>query len=688
MIRLKSALTRFSLLGLLLLLSLASQAQLFGASKTKAEVFVNQKEVVPASQVQGVFRLTMDDHWHTYWKNPGDVGLPTKAEWELPANWKVSEFEWPTPEYIETAGLGNYAYEDEVLLPFVIDVPAEAKIGSEVELKVHLSWLECKESCVPGETDLSLKLTLAETAGPTQEADLFEQAKSKIPGKMDGLKATKAGQEIKLSIPKELQAAEIRFFPDSKGQILAAAPQIVEAEGERRLVLQADPESAEPAGKLSGVLTDGTLSYQIEAALATEPLVQPAASLATILWTAGAAFLGGLVLNLMPCVFPVLSLKVLGIVEQSNSEGRPAWHHGAVFTFGVLVSFWVMSGILLIVRAAGQGVGWGYHLQNPIMIGGLAILFLLIGLNLFGVFEVGENLTQLSGVAEKKEGFGHSFWSGVLTTLAATPCTAPFMGTAVGFALNQPAWVAFMIFSTLALGVAAPYMILTLFPALLEKLPRPGAWMITFKQILAFPMMLAVVWLTWVFGSQMGTDRMALFMVALLGVSFASWVYGKWGMSFEPKEQKLGKFFAALSLAAALFTAYTASQPPLGEDLWLDYSPELVAQLKAEGKPFFLDFTADWCTSCKANELVALSRSEVLDKFKELNVTLVKGDWTKKDPVITSALAEYQRAGVPLYVLHPGQGREPQVLPEVLVPSTVLDALKSVEGSNPSGDQK
>ncbi|MFA7482158.1 MAG: thioredoxin family protein, partial [Vulcanimicrobiota bacterium] len=448
------------------------------------------------------------------------------------------------------------------------------------------------------------------------------------------------------------------------------------------LIVKASPDSQAPLEKLSGVLSVEGRGVQFEAsiAVAAAPPAEPA-GVGTVLFTLAAAFVGGLVLNLMPCVFPVLSLKVLGIVEQSRSEGRAAWHHGIVFGVGVLVSFWVMSGLLLAVRAAGQEVGWGYHLQNPVMIGFLAILFLLIGLNLFGVFEVGENLTQLSGVADQKKGFAGSFWSGVLTTLAATPCTAPFMGGAVGFALSQPAWVALLIFSALALGVAAPYMTLTLFPALLEKLPAPGAWMVTFKQILAFPMLLAMVWLVWVFGSQTGNDRMALLLIALLGVSFASWLFGKWGCSFEPRVKIKGNVAAGLVMVLSLYTAYTASQEPLGKELWQPYSPELVARLKSEGKPFFLDFTADWCTSCKANEFVALTDKEVLQKFQDLEVVMVKGDWTKKDPVITNALAEFQRAGVPLYVLYPGQDAEPLVLPEILFPGTVLEALEKVNST-------
>ena len=656
-----------------------AQAQFFGDPNTTASVLLANTEAQPGQEVRGAFRLVMSEHWHTYWKNPGDVGLPTEASWTLPEGFAVGDFQWPAPKFIETTGLVSYAYEDEVLLPFTLQIPQNAQPGQSYPLKVKLTWLECKESCVPGEATLELTLKVANETVSSPEATIVTEAFEKLPAPTDEVRAYQVGDKYQLVLPSGLNKDKTRFFPDTAEQINDLAPQVFDQTAEDSLMLTPDPEAKGAPKALSGILTDGEKSFLFEAPLAAAPVKAEPADIQTVLVTAAAAFLGGIVLNLMPCVFPVLSLKVLGIVEQSNSEGRPAWHHGAVFTVGVLVSFWVMSGILLVVRAAGQGVGWGYHLQNPVMIGGLAVLFLLIGLNLFGVFEVGENLTQLSGVADKKEGFAHSFWSGVLTTLAATPCTAPFMGSAVGFALSQPNWVALSIFSALALGVAAPYMTLTLFPALLQKLPKPGAWMVTFKQILAFPMLVAVVWLVWVFGGQVGTDRMALLLLGLLGVGFASWIYGKWGCSFDPTHKRLGVVFAGLALILSLYTGYQASQEPHGEDRWLAYTPELVEQLKADGKPFFLDFTANWCTSCKANELVALSSSQVQDKFKDLDVTLVKADWTKKDEVITRALAGYGRAGVPLYVLYPGQGKDPEILPEVLIPGTVLDALDSVE---------
>lgn len=664
---------------LALLLGSGGSAQLFDDPHTQAELLLSRTAVSPGSELQVAFRLTMDEHWHTYWRYAGEVGLPTEAEWDLPPGWEASALAWPVPAFLDTGGGVSYAYEGEVLLPVTLRVPDNAKPGEEVELKVHLSWLECEVMCVPGEAELVQVVSIAEQELPSAESSTVEQAFQAIPPIDNSIRVSRRAGEFVIALPPEYALEGVRFFPDSAGQIAEKAPQVLDGSN---LIVKASPDSQTPLEKLSGVLSVEGRGVQFEASISVvaAPPAEPA-GVGTVLFTLAAAFVGGLVLNLMPCVFPVLSLKVLGIVEQSRSEGRAAWHHGIVFGVGVLVSFWVMSGLLLAVRAAGQEVGWGYHLQNPVMIGFLAILFLLIGLNLFGVFEVGENLTQLSGVADQKKGFAGSFWSGVLTTLAATPCTAPFMGGAVGFALSQPAWVALLIFSALALGVAAPYMTLTLFPALLEKLPAPGAWMVTFKQILAFPMLLAMVWLVWVFGSQTGNDRMALLLIALLGVSFASWLYGKWGCSFEPRVKIKGNVAAGLVMVLSLYTAYTASQEPLGKELWQPYSPELVARLKSEGKPFFLDFTADWCTSCKANEFVALTDKEVLQKFQDLEVVMVKGDWTKKDPVITNALAEFQRAGVPLYVLYPGQDAEPLVLPEILFPGTVLEALEKVNST-------
>lgn len=664
------------------------RAQMFGDPHTKVQVMVEKSVLGPGEPIRGVFLMKMDDGWHTYWKNAGDVGLPTEANWKLPDGWTAEPLMWPAPEYLDTSGLISYAYEHQVSLPFVLNPPSTPLPQGQQTIHVTLSWLECQQACIPGEAELDFSVEVGASATDGPDAAAVREAFDALPTSRKDILASRDGTTLNLHIPADLGLPEstYRFFPDTAEMIKASAPQdlITDESGARTLKLQTDPSAETKAEELSGLLvaSDGKLrhAYAVKAKIrANAPIPPKQASAGTVLFTLGLAFLGGMVLNLMPCVFPVLSLKVLGIVEQSREEGRKAWHHGAVFTLGVLVSFWALSGLLLIVRAAGEEVGWGYHLQNPTMIAFLAALFLLIGLNLFGVFEVGENLTQLSNVAEKKHGFSHSFWSGVLTTLAATPCTAPFMGGAVGFALSQSAAVALLVFTALALGVAAPYMTLTLFPRLLDKLPRPGAWMVTFKQILAFPMLLAVVWLVWVFGGQVGSDRMAMLLLALVVLSFASWIYGRWGTSYVDKTRRMGVLGGLLVTIAAISLGYQASREDPSAELWQPYSPALVEQLVSEGKPVFLDFTADWCTSCKANELVTLSRGDVTDAFLERGVTLVKGDWTKKDPVITAALAQYGRAGVPLYVLYPGEGKEPMVLPEVLLPGTVLDALKEVK---------
>lgn len=677
-----------ALLFFLAVLPAMAQPPFGGESHTKASVLLEKTSVAPGQPVRGAVRLVMDDGWHTYWKNAGDVGLPTEVTWTLPTGWKAGALLWPAPEYLDTSGLISYAYEKEVLLPFELKAEKDQSSPGPKEVVAKISWLECQEACIPGEAEVEFGFTVGpEAASP--DAETVREAFARLPKSRTDITAGKQDQELVLYLPSGLAKPddEVRFFPEQAMQIEAAAPQqlVKDADGETVLKLKPDPTADKPAQELSGLLVVGQgetrQAFEFKAKIGEGRPVKaaPPADAGKVLFTVLLAFLGGIVLNLMPCVFPVLSLKVLGIVEQSRQEGSKAWHHGVVFTLGVLVSFWALSGMLLVVRAAGQEVGWGYHLQNPVMIGSLAVLFLLIGLNLFGVFEVGENLTQLANVADKKHGFAHSFWSGVLTTLAATPCTAPFMGSAVGFALSASTPVALLVFTALGLGVAAPYMTLTLFPALLKKLPRPGAWMVTFKQILAFPMLVAVVWLVWVFGSQVGSDRMALLLLSLVGVGFAAWVYGKWGNSWEEKPRRLGTVGAALALLLASSVGYQAARQDATADKWQAYSPELVDSLVAEGKPVFLDFTADWCTSCKANELLALSRPEVGKKFDKLGVALVKGDWTKKDPVITAALAKHGRAGVPLYVLYPGDGKEPVVLPEVLLPGTVLDALEQVK---------
>jgi thiol:disulfide interchange protein DsbD len=406
----------------------------------------------------------------------------------------------------------------------------------------------------------------------------------------------------------------------------------------------------------------------------------------------GFAFVGGLLLNLMPCVLPVLSLKVLGFVSHGRASARSAWHHGLAFTVGVLVFFWLLAGTLLALRAGGEQIGWGFQLQSPGFVVFLAGLFLLLSLNLFGVFEVGSSLTTLGGVGRSGAGLGYSFWSGALATLVATPCTAPFMGSALGYALAQPAWAALLVFTALGLGMAAPYLLLSRFTGLARFVPKPGPWMETFKQLMGFILMGTVVALAWLLGRQVGADGMAWLLGGLLLVGLGAWTYGRsTSPGAEPRRRLLGSAVAAIlvvaGLALALDEAQATPAPDRTEasagDPWEPFSSQRLAALRAAGTPVFLDFTADWCLTCQVNEQVAFGSGAVFERFRRAGVVAMRADWTRQDAAITRALAGFGRQGVPLYVLYgPDAGRSPRILPEIINEGLVLKALEQELGSS------
>jgi thiol:disulfide interchange protein DsbD len=396
------------------------------------------------------------------------------------------------------------------------------------------------------------------------------------------------------------------------------------------------------------------------------------------------SFLGGLILNLMPCVLPVLSLKVLSLVNEAGDRSR-AWRHGLAFTAGVLVLFWALSGSLLALRAAGHQAGWGFQLQSPGFVVFLVFLFFAIGLNLFGVFEVGTALTTAGGLADRKTGLAASFWGGALATIVATPCTAPFMGSALGFALGQPAWVAILVFTMLGLGMATPYMLLTQFPALMRFVPKPGAWMESFKQFMGFLIMGTVVFLLWLFGRQVGVNGMGLLLAGLVVAGIGAWVYGKGSAPGATPRARLVAVAAAVALTVLgvligltpVQAAPDVAQSSAGNSVpgieWERYSTARVEELRASRTPVFIDFTADWCLTCQVNERVAFT-AEVKERFESADVVMLKGDWTLRDDEITRALASYGRQGVPVYVLYGPDGQH-RLLPELLSPGIVLSAL-------------
>ncbi len=702
----------------LLLASVPALAAPVKTDHVESELVSEVDAIQPGKPFWVALKLKLDEHWHTYWKYPGDSGMPTAIEWKLPAGFKAGEIQWEHPIRIEVAGLAGYGYEGEVYHLVQITPPATLKPGESVTLSAKGKWLVCKESCIPGSADLTLTLPVKEAVVPSALAQAFSNARAKWPlaNSEWKIRATKSGAKYALLLTPPAGTTDLsslNFFPDKELTIEDGEPQKLQRV-KAGFLLEVVPSKVAPTAPtaLTGVLVtnDGWRGAGSEKALAVNVQLEPATAFGDgltvvagatkapakplgfqlLLVALGSAFLGGLILNLMPCVLPVLSIKVLGFVEQAKDGHSKPWQHGLVFTAGVLASFWALAGALLALRAGGSQLGWGFQLQEPTFVTALAAILFLFGLVLFGVFEVGTSLMSVGSGAMQKSGFGGSFFSGVLATVVATPCTAPFMGSALGVALAQPAWVALIIFTSLALGMAAPYVVLSASPAMLKFVPRPGAWMEAFKQFMGFLMMGSVVWLLWVLGQQVGVDGVAVALLAFILMAIGGWVLGRWAtFTSSNRTRRIAQVFAFIFIfggigwsvnAARTLPPVSANEKKVSNDKdaiqWEPFSPQRIAELRAAGKPVFVDFTAAWCLSCKANERVAIDVAEVKAEIKKRGIVMMKADWTNRDETITKALAEFDRSGVPLYVFYAGKA-EPKVLPEVLTTGIVLDALKT-----------
>ncbi len=688
------------------LLSLAAHAQTPfrnapPPSPVKAELVAASTAAVPGQPLELGVRLLHDPHWHSYWQVPGDSGLPTKIEWKLPAGWTAGEIQWPHPGRMPTGPLVNFGYEGELLLPSTIQVPASASIGSTVSIEARVEWLMCEKVCIPGEADLKLALPVAAAAQPSSSAPLFTKARSLMPQALTGASAKAAIEDrrirLDLGLPADKPARSLEFFPLEEARIEAAAAQVLKQEnGVAALYLTAAQPVAQDFARLRGVLVadggpaKGGWTGVVEAPLAAGSVAIVAApatasaggtSSISLLAALGMAFLGGLILNLMPCVFPVLSLKLLHLAEHRRATG-PLAPHGLAFTAGVMLTFLILAGALIALQATGAALGWGFQLQTPWVVGGLALLFFTIGLNLLGVFEFTLGTAAANSKAARQldgHGVRGSFGTGVLAVVVASPCTAPFMGAALGYAITQSAPVALAVFGALGLGMSAPWLLLTLVPGWVKWLPRPGAWMEVFKQVMAFPMFLACVWLVWVLAQQVDTSGVALLLLATVALAFAAWGLG-WAQRGRRHFVWVAVIGLALGMASFAPLASGALAPRSGTSTsegWAPWSPEAVAQATAAGKPVFVDFTAAWCVTCQVNKRVALSQSEVQQAFSRAGVVLLRADWTNHDERITRALADFGRNGVPLYLLYDAKG-QPTVLPEILTPAMVVTAIEQV----------
>jgi thiol:disulfide interchange protein DsbD len=600
----------------------------------------------------------------------------------------------------------SYGFDGDVSLLVEVTPPASLKPGSDVTLAAKASWLECQSSCVPGKTELDVSLPVRNEAAIDEgNQALFAEARKRLPHDASSWRPEMigAGPRLALTFAAPTAIRSARFFPETGKRIQDAAPQALRRTASGYSLELTRHEEAPELDRLAGVLRveaeTGTRAVQVDTIVRTAAAL-PSGTLVTSAATAGGggvrslaaalglAFVGGLILNLMPCVLPVLSLKVFGFVRHAGEEGGKPWRHGLAFTIGVLLSFLALAGVLLALRAGGQEIGWGFQLQSPRFVAGLTCLFFLIGLNLFGVFEVGMTLTRVGNLTANKGGLAASLFDGALATVVATPCTAPFMGSALGFALAQPASLALLVFATLGLGMAVPYLVLSMSPGLLRFVPKPGAWMESFKQLMGFFMMGTVVVLVWIFGRQTDGDAVALLLAGLVVVALGGWLYGRALLATVRRRAKLA-FALACGIAGMAFVLFRAvpAQGDTGVRIaWQPFSPEAVAAARAEGKPVFIDFTATWCLTCQVNDVVGLRPAAVVEGFRERGVVAFKADWTTNDDRITAELARYGRGSVPLYVLYAPGATEPHILPEgiSLTAGVVLRTLDDALGKTAS----
>ena len=627
-----------------------ARAQAVYDARTEVELVSGVDAVVAGEPFELAVRMKTDPGWHVYWKNPGDSGLPVSVRWDLPEGFKAGDVHWPVPDRLEEAGLTTYGYPQGVFLIADITPPAPSA-GDTVTLKARVEWLACEKICVPGKADLLLNLPVSTAASPSawayELARTREQWPRPSPWPVSAFAdARSIGLNVGVPVNEQSAITSLEFFPDRDDIIVHSAVQTLRATG-RGLELSIPRSEVQPGQVdfLSGILVvrdaQGkrrafeVVVDRVAQLAAPRPSRGPAeAALPEVsLWLACLfAFIGGLILNLMPCVLPVLSIKVLSLVEHLVDR-KKALLSGAVFTLGVLVSFWLLAGVLIVLKALGQQIGWGFQFQSPVFLIVLCLILFVFALNLWGLFEINIFSPRAAAYINRRYGYSKAFFSGVLAVVLATPCTAPFMGTAIGFAVTQSPFVNLLIFTFLGLGLAFPFMILSAFPQTLKFVPKPGPWMKVFKRFLAFLLIATIAWLVWV-----------------------------------------------LSYVVDVRTPVKQVQMDESSIHWLDYSPELMSGLAREGKTVFLDFTAKWCINCQVNERVALSNREVADKFRELGVVAVKADWTRFDGRITRALAALGKNSIPVYVIYSGENhRDRKVLPEIITPATVLEALETVQ---------
>jgi len=691
------------------------------AAHTEAQLLLSADTVRPGDTVLAGVQLKMETGWHTYWKNPGDSGQATEIKWQLPPGVTAGEIQWPLPKKLPPAEVTTYGYEDEVVLLVPLKIETNAPAGA-LNLAAKVSWLECKESCIPASANVEAKINIGSETKTSADAATIESWRSKVPQTnafyqfQASWDSPPAGDIRPVIISNDSGGADKNFKYDSADFFPAASDNFeVQAATEIlspwsasiTLRKQVKKFSGDWPKEISGVIVvqlgKMRIGYEANAPIVESRTdVAPVSNFTVKNTETGAtpvlplmllyAFIGGLILNIMPCVLPVIALKILGFVSEAKSEPRRVRKLGLIYALGVLLSFLALAAIVIGVKAAGHHAGWGMQFGSPVFIVCLTTLVTLVALNLFGIFEVtlGGRALDTAGELASKHGAAGAFFNGVLATVLATPCTAPFLGAALGFAFLQSAPFIVLVFLTVGIGLASPYILLSWNPAWLKFLPKPGAWMEKFKIAMGFPMLATVVWLFNVAASTYGKNVLWLGIFLVL-VAFATWIFGEF---FQRGRQRKGVALAVVLIlliggyafalekelnwrAPFVETSSTGSLKESSNGIdWQRWSPEAVAKARSEGKPVLVDFTADWCLTCQVNKKTSIEISSVRKKLKDLNAVALLGDYTHFPDAITTELNRFNRAGVPLVLVYPKDASAPpMVLPEVLTPGIVLNAL-------------
>src|SRR3954447_1708337 len=671
-----------------------------GKQLVRPELLADTNAIIPGKPFTVGLMLRMAPRWHTYWKFSGDAGLPTEIKWKLPPGWKVGDIQWPIPlKTTDPGDIETYGYENEVLLMQEITPPVKID-SSSGKLSAEANWLVCEKICIPGGATLQLDLPVAST-GQAANTDVFARYRRLLPQNLLGAGAARAdwsrvGSELRLKITSETLAKypAVDFFP-LPGQDTITGHPAVQSRNKNEIVFRIPLESApKDLSSMPGLVVfaqhpngDDRAAWQITSAPAVSSHAAPMHGILMFLLF---GFLGGLILNLMPCVLPVISLKIFGFVQQAGQSRRKILRSGIAFTVGIFAWFIALAVLLIVLKGAGRDVTWGgFQFTNPYFVLVLSVIVLVFALNLFGVFEISlpQSVTRnLLSTSERKDLLG-LFFQGVFATILATPCTAPFLGTALGFAFAQSATIILAMFIAIAAGMSAPYLLLSAQPAWLRFLLRPGPWMVHVKQFMGFLLLATLLFLLYVVGAQRGLEGAIWASCFLLVISVACWMKGAFVLPTAPAVKRIVVLVLMLLLVIGsgvyfigdkFQSAKIASADSQIRGDWQAFTPERLQTELEQGRTVFVDFTAAWCLTCKFNEASVLEARDVREAFQRHGIVKFKADWTNGDPVITKLLQQFGRPGVPLYVLYPARNEEPIVFPEVLTKSMVLEKLETV----------